>query len=370
MKRLMLKIVFSGLVIACRRAIWPTRRSPVLGLVATTDGVRRLPSAFSRTVGSPASRIAVTEFVVPRSMPMTLAMVMVMSPIPWRTRHNYLCRPQKVCSESITRSQDVLDLWLGCAFLLAKLDCLVYRWIEFLARTANPLNAHLAQRPQEALISKSDSFCPRVIAQVLGRVDKSAVKIIDRRQQLAQHFVARMFVVSLDPLVANVQGRYVRLRDLPGARLFSDWPPRPCSRSKRSCCSNCMASLARAAQPNRERKPQRAEDDGVNGDQFQRPGDERPHCKRPPVAGGEFEFDHQGAKPLSEFRSLFARLGTIAQHAQGLKGTSAKTVSRLGLDPNTPTVDTTRTHPVRHHLSAGNANTTEPCLGTIRAGAS
>ena len=54
MKRLTLKMVFSGLVIACRRATWPTRRSPVLGLTATTDGVRRLPSAFSSTVGSPA----------------------------------------------------------------------------------------------------------------------------------------------------------------------------------------------------------------------------------------------------------------------------------------------------------------------------
>src|ERR671933_2066455 len=66
-------MVLSGLVIAWRRATWPTRRSPVLGLTATTDGVRRLPSAFSRTVGSPASMIATTELVVPRSMPSTFA---------------------------------------------------------------------------------------------------------------------------------------------------------------------------------------------------------------------------------------------------------------------------------------------------------
>src|SRR5215207_9198720 len=76
MKRLTLKIVFSGLVIACRRATWPTRRSLVFGLTATTDGVRRLPSAFSSTVGSPASMIAATELVVPRSMPSTLAIVL------------------------------------------------------------------------------------------------------------------------------------------------------------------------------------------------------------------------------------------------------------------------------------------------------
>jgi hypothetical protein len=45
MKRLIEKMVFSGLVTACRLATWPTSRSPVL-LKATTDGVIRLPSAF------------------------------------------------------------------------------------------------------------------------------------------------------------------------------------------------------------------------------------------------------------------------------------------------------------------------------------
>src|ERR687884_306391 len=74
MKRLTLKIVFSGLVIAWRRATWPTRRSPVLGLTATTDGVRGLPFAFSRTVGSPAAMSAPTELVVPRSIPSTFGM--------------------------------------------------------------------------------------------------------------------------------------------------------------------------------------------------------------------------------------------------------------------------------------------------------
>src|SRR4030088_269334 len=102
MNRLMLKIVFSGLVIAWRRAIWPTRRSPVLGLTATTDGVSRLPSAFSSTVGSPASMIAVTELVVPRSIPSTLAIVVPPLigvgiacvdggvAVSWRTRHDHL----------------------------------------------------------------------------------------------------------------------------------------------------------------------------------------------------------------------------------------------------------------------------------------
>jgi len=69
MKRLMLKIVFSGLVIAWRLATWPTSRSPLLAK-ATTDGVMRPPSALVITWGSPPSMTATTELVVPRSMPM------------------------------------------------------------------------------------------------------------------------------------------------------------------------------------------------------------------------------------------------------------------------------------------------------------
>src|SRR5687768_376512 len=73
MKRLTEKTVFSGLVTACRRAKRPTRRSP-LGVTATTDGVSRSPSALGMTVGSPPSMVAITELVVPRSMPIVRAM--------------------------------------------------------------------------------------------------------------------------------------------------------------------------------------------------------------------------------------------------------------------------------------------------------
>src|SRR5215510_2517828 len=74
----MAKTVFSGLVMACRRAIWPTRRSP-LSVKATTDGVIRLPSALVMTTGSPPSITETHEFVVPRSIPMTLGIVTVSS---------------------------------------------------------------------------------------------------------------------------------------------------------------------------------------------------------------------------------------------------------------------------------------------------
>src|SRR6266487_2007446 len=72
MRRLIEKMVFSGLVTACRLATWPTRRSPLL-VIATTEGVSREPSLFSNTTGSPASMTAITELVVPRSMPSTFA---------------------------------------------------------------------------------------------------------------------------------------------------------------------------------------------------------------------------------------------------------------------------------------------------------
>src|SRR5206468_7806080 len=73
MKRLMEKTVFSGFVIAWRLATCPTRISPSL-VKATTDGVSRLPSWLGMTVGFPPSITATTEFVVPRSMPITFAM--------------------------------------------------------------------------------------------------------------------------------------------------------------------------------------------------------------------------------------------------------------------------------------------------------
>ena len=71
MKRLMEKMVFSGLVTAWRLATWPTSRSPVF-VNATTDGVSRPPSGLVITTGSPPSMTATTEFVVPRSMPIIL----------------------------------------------------------------------------------------------------------------------------------------------------------------------------------------------------------------------------------------------------------------------------------------------------------
>src|SRR5260370_39417241 len=71
--RLTDRMVRSGLVMAWRLATSPTRTSPVLEN-ATTDGVVREPSELGATTGSPASRTATTELVVPRSIPTALDM--------------------------------------------------------------------------------------------------------------------------------------------------------------------------------------------------------------------------------------------------------------------------------------------------------
>ena len=70
MNRFTEKKVLTGLTTACRLAIWPTRRSPVL-VKATTEGVVRPPSAFGMMVGLPPSMKATAELVVPRSIPTT-----------------------------------------------------------------------------------------------------------------------------------------------------------------------------------------------------------------------------------------------------------------------------------------------------------
>src|SRR5215467_14530800 len=72
-----------GFKIACRRASCPTRRSPA-SVNATTDGVVRDPSALGITVGFPASVAAITELVVPRSIPTATAMT---------TSHHRYLRP-------------------------------------------------------------------------------------------------------------------------------------------------------------------------------------------------------------------------------------------------------------------------------------
>ena len=66
--------VLSGLATAWRFATCPTTREPSFWN-ATTEGVVREPSAFAMTTGSPPSITATHEFVVPKSIPITFAII-------------------------------------------------------------------------------------------------------------------------------------------------------------------------------------------------------------------------------------------------------------------------------------------------------
>src|SRR6185503_4803475 len=74
MRRLIAEKVYFGLVTDWRLATTPTSLSPP-SRIATTEGVVRAPSEFSITLAFPPSMTATQELVVPRSMPMILAIL-------------------------------------------------------------------------------------------------------------------------------------------------------------------------------------------------------------------------------------------------------------------------------------------------------
>src|SRR6478752_6286796 len=86
-------MVFSGLVTAWRLAGWPTRRSPS-AVKATIEGVVRAPSAFSMTLGAAPSITATQELVVPRSIPITFAIkILLMADGTFGPSHGAAARP-------------------------------------------------------------------------------------------------------------------------------------------------------------------------------------------------------------------------------------------------------------------------------------
>src|SRR5450830_1482099 len=82
MNRLIDEMVLSELVTDWRLATCPASRSPVFD-IATTEGVSRPPSALGMTTGSPPSMTATTEFVVPRSIRMTLSAILNSGLVGW-----------------------------------------------------------------------------------------------------------------------------------------------------------------------------------------------------------------------------------------------------------------------------------------------
>src|SRR5210317_1729790 len=74
-RRLIAYNVFDGFVTAWRLADWPTSTWSSF-VKATIDGVVRSPSEFSMTLGLSPSITATHELVVPRSIPITLPIVL------------------------------------------------------------------------------------------------------------------------------------------------------------------------------------------------------------------------------------------------------------------------------------------------------
>src|SRR5690349_23181815 len=70
-------MVFWGLVMAWRLAGSPTLRSPFFRK-ATTEGVVRRPSSLAITTGSLPSITATQLLVVPKSIPMIFAIILVL----------------------------------------------------------------------------------------------------------------------------------------------------------------------------------------------------------------------------------------------------------------------------------------------------
>src|SRR5579859_2949426 len=170
-------MVFSGLVMDCRLATWPTSRSPDF-VKATTDGVTRPPSAFGMMVGSPASMYAAAEFVVPRSIPMTLGMA-----VPLSVRARLACvlvralrrtlrdrhegGPQDPVVELVGLADLVHDRALGLGRVDVR-DGLVDVWIEWLPDRADLLEALGGEDLAELALDEPDALDPRRPAELRG----------------------------------------------------------------------------------------------------------------------------------------------------------------------------------------------------------
>src|SRR5258708_2825804 len=102
-----------GFRIACRLASWPTSRSPC-GVKATTDGVVRDPSAFGITVGLPCSVAAMTELVVPRSIPTAIAIFFLLQSPGRKVSRLARCPPGRHQPARGTSTCGPLNLTLPC----------------------------------------------------------------------------------------------------------------------------------------------------------------------------------------------------------------------------------------------------------------
>src|SRR5215207_3327496 len=214
MKRLTEKIVFSGFVTACRRAKRPTRRSP-LGVTATTDGVSRSPSAFGMTVGSPPSMVAITELVVPKSIPIVRAMfvlsfylniphvrAMRASPLLAIFLQPSSCSRLAVFAWSHLdhrRSQDAIAKPVAgrvdgdnrVSTRRISLDCLVHRRVERLSERLDRSHTVFLQRRQELLLDPAHPFSQLRFLLIGRQGAQPTLQVVQYRNDLPQELLVR-----------------------------------------------------------------------------------------------------------------------------------------------------------------------------------
>src|SRR5512143_41651 len=134
--------------IAWRLAIWPTSRSPS-SVKPTIEGVVRAPSRFGTTWGEPTSTTATHEFVVPRSIPRTLAkwrLLVVRAPGgPWR-RDLHPRGPEKPVVEKVPLLENLEHRARRSGFRLLAHDGLVNVRVEREAQGRNLRDAVLLER--------------------------------------------------------------------------------------------------------------------------------------------------------------------------------------------------------------------------------
>src|SRR5579871_6602449 len=159
MNRLMEKIVFSGFVMDCRLATCPTISSLVFGFIATTEGVRRLPSAFGITTGSPPSMTATTELVVPKSIPIIFAIFL--SPLAriagWANPDE--CRPEDPIMQPVSALKLRND-GRGLTGVAVTHDRIMLVRVEFLAECLDWLEPVQLQNVLELALDEQEPLNP------------------------------------------------------------------------------------------------------------------------------------------------------------------------------------------------------------------
>src|SRR4029079_10615866 len=211
------------LVTAWRFASWPTSRSPVL-VKATTLGTVRPPSAEAMTVGSPPSITATTLFVVPRSMPMILA-ICVVSPVvgsrlvrvgfalggsvellgpvggrcfPGRgvgvgvRGHGHEGRPHDAVAEAVPAADLLHDVAVVAASARHRRDRLVLARVERAARRGVDLADALAlEQCPELPIDRGHALDPGIAGQLGWLGLDRPVEVVGEHQDLADEVLAR-----------------------------------------------------------------------------------------------------------------------------------------------------------------------------------